>query len=139
MPTYNGTNLRVFIDGQLVGGENECSISFSHEPRDSNTKDTGRWNNSEEGALSAEISGSGFVTVPAEGVLDKLFDALTSANPVTVIVGTNTGGSVDTSAHRWIGTFRLVSFEDNGAHRDTRTYSYSLQSVGTVTSYNPAS
>lgn len=139
MATFNGSNLRVFLDGSLVGGENECTVSFSHEPRDSNTKDAGRWNANEEGGLSAEISGSGFVVVPVEGTLDVLFDALVNSTPLSVVVGTNDGGSPDLTAHRWIGTFRLTSFEDSGPHRDTRTYSYTLMSTGVVESFNPAS
>lgn len=133
MATYNGTNLRIFIDGTLVGGENETTISFSHEPRDSNTKDS-PWNSNEEGSLSAEISGSGFVVAPVEGTLDRLFDALVNANSVSVLVGTNIGGLLDTSKHRWSGQFRLTSFEDSGSHRDTRTYSYTLMSVGVIES-----
>ena len=139
MSTYNGSNLRVFLAGVLLGGETECSVSFSHEPRDSNTKDTGRWNSSEEGGLGAEISGSGFVVTPAQGILDKLFDALVNSAELDVVVGTNNAGVVDATAHRWIGKFRLTSFEESGKHRETRTYSYSLQSTGIVTSWNPAS
>lgn len=139
MPTQNGTDLRVFKDGVLLGGENECSVSFSHEPRDASTKDTGRWNNSEEGSLGAEISGSGFVPADAEDVMDVLYDALVSQNPVSVVFGVNSGGSVDTTKHRYIGQFRLTSFEQSGSHRQTATYSYTLQSVGIVTSWNPNS
>lgn len=137
--TYNGTNLRVFLAGVLLGGENECTVSFSHEPRDANTKDSGRWDASEEGALSAEVSGNGFVVTPAEGILDKLYDALTNAAELDVVVGTNSGGSVNTTAHRWIMKARLVAFEDAGVHRETRTYSYTFRSTGVVTSWNPAS
>jgi hypothetical protein len=139
MATFNGTSLRVFKDGALIGGEDDCTISFSHEPRDANTKDSGRWNASEEGPLSAELSGGGFVPADAEDVLDVLYDALVGTTVTAIVVGTKSGAAVDTTKHRWIGTFRVTAFDDNGPHRAGRKYSYTMQSTGPVESWNPGS
>jgi hypothetical protein len=139
MSTFNGSNLRVFVAGALVAEEQNCTFNLSHEPRDANSKDSGRWDNSEEGPLSGEFSGEGLVPVGAEDVLDALYDKLVGTEVIQVVIGTNNAGSVDETKHRWIMNARFTSLEDNGPHREGRKYSFAGKSVGIVTSWNPNS
>ncbi|MDH3267864.1 MAG: phage tail protein [Ignavibacteria bacterium] len=139
MATYNGTDLRVFLEGDLIAGEGECSISFSQDPREVNNKDSGRWQEYEEGMLGAEVSVSGMVIYPALGNITTLYDQLVASGTVTLVFGINDNGSVDTTEVRYSGEFVCTGIEDSGANRETRAFNATFISSGTVSRLPAAS
>lgn len=135
--TVNGTNLRVFLDDELIAGEDSCSISFTHDPRGANTKDSGRWDANAEGGLSCEISSDGLDIVPgsqgAKKTFRDLLTAFTSVTAVTLTFGINDDGDTDLAYDHYQGSFRITSLEKTGDHRDTVQVSASFSSTGEVT------
>lgn len=129
--TWNGTDILVFMDGTKIAGEAEATASFSHDPRPANTKASGRWEASAEGALSGEISVDGLVMLNNQPA-SLLFDAVISKTPVTLIFGVDNDGSPDTSELRYIGEFRVTKFDDSAPHRDTRAFSATFSSTGAI-------
>ena len=58
-----GNNVRVSVGEQLIGGQQNCSLSMNSETGDTTTKDSGIWSESEVTGLSWSVSCDGLITV----------------------------------------------------------------------------
>lgn len=133
MPTtgiVNGTDLRIYVDGEVVGHATSCSISLSMETRDILTKDlVGGYTTAKPGRRSWSGSTEGLLAYDAPG--QKVSDLVTLFNNGTeIIVRFTTDETGDTY---WEGTALPTSIELGGPVEDNSTYSVSFTGVGNLT------
>jgi TP901-1 family phage major tail protein len=126
----NGTDMAVYVsttDGSeaLVAHATECSISFSEDPRDITTKDSGGYRELLEGLRSFSISSSHLHAEDDTTNIDDLFTAWTSRVPVFVLFTTNNAGD-----KQWNCKCRVTSIEVNAGTEDNVTYSVSFEGTG---------
>ena len=116
-----GNNIRVKVGDQLIGGQQNCSLSMSTETGDTTTKDSGLWAESEVTGLSWSVSCDGLITV-ADGAINLLEEAWKNAEKVTIQYGTS-------DAYKE-GQAIIESLEQNDAMKEKSTYSVSFTGVG---------
>ena len=118
-----GNNIRVSVGEQLIGGQQNCSLSMNSETGDTTTKDSGIWSESEVTGLSWSVSCDGLITVDDTAV-SVLEAAWKNAEKVTIQYGTadkfKTGQAI------------IESLEQNDAMKEKSTYSVSFIGVGAL-------
>ena len=116
-----GNNIRVSVGEQLIGGQQNCSLSMNSETGDTTTKDSGMWAESEVTGLSWSVSCDGLITVD-DAAVSALEAAWKNAEKVTIQYGTadkfKTGQAI------------IESLEQNDAMKEKSTYSVSFIGVG---------
>ena len=116
-----GNNIRVSVGEQLIGGQQNCSLSMNSETGDTTTKDSGIWSESEVTGLSWSVSCDGLITVD-DAAVSVLEAAWKNAEKVTIQYGTadkfKTGQAI------------IESLEQNDAMKEKSTYSVSFIGVG---------
>ena len=123
MAFEKGNDIRLSVNGILIGGEQDCSINRETETSDTTTKDSGVWSESEAVGLSWSADCNGVVVVDDEG-LEALETAWESMEKVDVKYGK--AGNYKT------GQAIITSLSSNSPHKDKSTYSVSLQGVGAL-------
>ena len=126
MPTakskYEVANdIMVALDGEVIGGQKDCSINRESATTDVTTKESGMWSEEEITGLSWSVDLSGFVTVDYEKY-DKLQSAWREAELVTVKYGKP--GRYEE------GKAIITSLSSNSSAKDKSTYSLSLKGYG---------
>ena len=116
-----GNNVRVSVGEQLIGGQQNCSLSMNSETGDTTTKDSGLWAESEVTGLSWSVSCDGLITV-SDGAINLLEEAWRNAEKVTIQYGT-------AEAYKE-GEAIIESLEQNDAMKEKSTYSVSFIGVG---------
>ena len=118
-----GNNIRVSVGEQLIGGQQNCSLSMNSETGDTTTKDSGIWSESEVTGLSWSVSCDGLITVD-DAAVSVLEAAWKNAEKVTIQYGTSdkfkTGQAI------------IESLEQNDAMKEKSTYSVSFIGVGAL-------
>lgn len=118
-----GNNVRVSVGEQLIGGQQNCSLSMNSETGDTTTKDSGIWSESEVTGLSWSVSCDGLITVD-DAAVSVLEAAWKNAEKVTIQYGTadkfKTGQAI------------IESLEQNDAMKEKSTYSVSFIGVGAL-------
>ena len=124
MAFEQGNDIRVSIEGILIGGQQGCSINRETETSDTTTKDSGVWSEAEAIGLSWSVDCDGLVVVGDEG-LEALEAAWENLRQVDVKYG---------SAERYkTGKAIITSLSSNSASKEKTTYSVSFQGVGALT------
>ena len=118
-----GNDIKVSIDGELIGGQKDCSLNRESETTDVTTKESGIWSEEEITGLSWSVDLSGFVTVDYEKY-DKLQSAWREAELVTVKYGKP--GRYEE------GKAIITSLSSNSSAKDKSTYSLSLKGYGSL-------
>ena len=118
-----GNNIRVSVGEQLIGGQQNCTLSMNSETGDTTTKDSGMWAESEVTGLSWSVSCDGLITVD-DAAVSALEEAWKNAEKVTIQYGTaekfKTGQAI------------IESLEQNDAMKEKSTYSVSFIGVGAL-------
>ena len=124
MATYRlGNNIRVSVGDQLIGGQQNCTLSMNSETGDTTTKDSGIWAESEVTGLSWSVSCDGLIAVDDAAVI-ALETAWKKAEKVTIQYGT-------AEAYK-TGEAIIESLEQNDAMKEKSTYTVSFIGVGEI-------
>ena len=131
--TINGTILAIYIGGTEIDKQLSASFSFSHEPRESITKDDGGWGTKRPGKKSWEASGDAETAFDATEGYDELSTALINGTALTLLFSTEVSG--DTT---FTGTAYITKFDvEAGVEEDSKiSYAFAgsgLPTKGTVT------
>lgn len=119
-----GNSIKVTIGEDLIGGQQNCTLTMNSETGDTTTKDSGVWSESEVTGLSWEVSCDGLIAVD-DAAVTALETAWKSMQKVTIKYGTpqkfKTGEAI------------IESLEQNDAMKEKSTYSVSFKGVGELT------
>lgn len=116
-----GNNIRVTVGDQLIGGQQDCTLTMSSETGDTTTKDSGMWAESEVTGLSWTVTCDGLIAVD-DAAVTLLEAAWRAAERVTIQYGT-------AEAYK-VGEAIIESLEQNDAMKEKSTYSVSFIGVG---------
>ena len=119
-----GNDIMVSLDGEIIGGQKDCSLNRESSTTDVTTKESGMWSEEEITGLSWSVDLSGFVTTDYEKI-DKLQEAWRNAEQVDVKYGKP--GRYEQ------GKALITSLSTNSAAKDKTTYSVSLKGYGPLT------
>lgn len=114
----NSTSLRVYVGGTAIAHATDATLTFTHEPRDTTTKDSGGWRDLLEGLRSWSVSATALYADDAAYGFEDLHDTLNATRAtVTVLIGTGESGNVDYSGTAWVASLELNSpdSEDNAS------------------------
>ena len=117
-------DIMVSLNGELIGGQKDCSMNRESSTTDVTTKESGMWSEEEITGLSWSVDLSGFVTVDYEK-FDKLQTAWRNAELVDVKYGKP--GRYEQ------GKAIITSLSTNSVAKDKSTYSLSLKGYGPLT------
>ena len=117
-------DIMVSLNGELIGGQKDCSMNRESSTTDVTTKESGMWSEEEITGLSWSVDLSGFITVDYEK-FDKLQTAWRNAELVDVKYGKP--GRYEQ------GEAIITSLSTNSAAKDKTTYSLSLKGYGPLT------
>ena len=116
-----GNNVRVSIGDQLIGGQQNCSLTMESETGDTTTKDSGMWAETEVTGLSWSVECDGLIAVDDEAVT-ALEAAWKAGEKVTIKYGT---------AEKYkTGQAIIESLEQNDSMKEKSTYTVSFIGVG---------
>ena len=126
----NGTDLGLYVhqsDGSevLIASATECTISFSEDPRDTTTKDSGGWRELAEGLRSATISASYLHAEDDTNNIQDYWGAFNTRANLFFLMSTE-----ETGDYRWNGECRITSLEKSAATEDNVTYSVTREVTG---------
>lgn len=129
MAIFNGTNLGVYLGGNLIAAATDCSLSLSVETIDITTKDSAGFRELLAGTRSGSVSCSGLIDYQSsdQDVVD-LFAAWNNRTALTLKFSNEIVGDASYEA-----TAFITSLEQSGGTEDTATYSASFELSGTVT------
>ena len=119
-----GNDIMVSLEGEIIGGQKDCSLNRESSTTDVTTKESGMWSEEEITGLSWSVDLSGFVTTDYEKI-DKLQEAWRNAEQVDVKYGKP--GRYEQ------GKAIITSLSTNSAAKDKTTYSLSLKGYGPLT------
>ena len=118
-----GNTIRVSIGEQLIGGQQNCSLTMESETGDTTTKDSGMWAETEVTGLSWSVSCDGLITVD-DAAVAALETAWKAGEKVTIKYGT---------ANKYkTGQAIIESLEQNDNMKEKSTYSVSFIGVGPI-------
>ena len=117
-------DIMVSLNGELIGGQKDCSMNRESSTTDVTTKESGMWSEEEITGLSWSVDLSGFVTIDNEK-FDKLQTAWRNAELVDVKYGKP--GRYEQ------GKAIITSLSTNSVAKDKSTYSLSLKGYGPLT------
>ena len=116
-----GNDIMVSLEGEIIGGQKDCSLNRESSTTDVTTKESGMWSEEEITGLSWSVDLGGFVTTDYEKI-DKLQRAWRNAEQVDVKYGKP--GRYEQ------GKAIITSLSTNSAAKDKTTYSVSLKGYG---------
>ena len=119
-----GNNVRVSVGEQLIGGQQNCTLTMESETGDVTTKDSGMWSESEVTGLSWSVECDGLITVD-DAAVQALEEAWRGGQTVTIKYGTADNFKT--------GTAIIESLEQNDNMKERSTYSVSFIGVGELT------
>ena len=128
----NGTNLRIYLGGVVIGYATSCTMSVTREMREILTKDSpgSGWTENKPGRKSATMSTEGLSSTDTANTTPKaLFDALNNGTP---LVGRFTTDVIGDSY--WEGSMYCNTFEQTAAVEENASYSAEFTVHGAVTS-----
>lgn len=117
----NGSNVRIFINGKMVAGQQNCTLDMSSSTIDCSTKSSGLYEEFEVAGLGWSISLDGLI--PLE---DEAFEILEEAFLGTEIVEVHIGR---TGKYKK-GSAIIESLSYNSAMKDKSKFSASLKGCG---------
>lgn len=123
----NGTDLRFYIGGEVIGHATSCSISLSMETREILTKDlVGSYTSAAPGRRSWSGSAEGLLAFDAPG--QQVSDLVTAFNADTaLLLRFTTDVNGDTY---WEGSVHITGLEVGAPVEDNTTYSVTFTGVG---------
>lgn len=117
----NGSNVRVFVNGKMVAGQQNCTLDMSSTTIDCSTKESGLYEEFEVSGLGWSISMDGLVPLQ-----DDAFDILEEAWENTEIVELHIGR---TGKYKKASAI-IESISLNSAMKDKSKFSCSMKGIG---------
>ena len=129
----NSTILAIYAGttpGTKINYMNDATLSVTHSPRDTTTKDSAGWAEYLEGLRSWEMSCSGQLSYDATSVPDDFYTTnIATRATATVYFTTNVTGDIVFSGTAWVTQMENAS----PGQEETATYSLSFQGTGALT------
>ena len=119
-----GNSIKVSVGAQVIGGQQNCSLSMETETYDATTKDSGVWSEEEAVGLSWSIDCDGLIVVDDAG-LQALMTAWKGLTTVDIKYGT-------TSKYK-SGKAIVESLSQNSSMKEKSTWSVTFKGVGELT------
>ena len=119
-----GNSIKVSVGAQVIGGQQNCSLSMETETYDATTKDSGVWSEEEAVGLSWSIDCDGLIVVDDAG-LQALMTAWKGLSTVDIKYGT-------TSKYK-SGKAIVESISQNSSMKEKSTWSVTFKGVGELT------
>jgi hypothetical protein len=130
----NGSDLYVFIDGDIVAHATSHTLSMKMNTRDTSNKDTGKFNTKAVGRMDVSATADALVVYTnVEAILTAYLArsvvALTFAERTgaTLTDGVYVGGTADTTKFYAEGNFIITSFDMNAGDQENASYSVSFE------------
>ena len=124
MAFETGNSIKVSVGAQVIGGQQNCSLSMETETYDATTKDSGVWSDEEAVGVSWSIDCDGLIVVDDAG-LEALLTAWKGLEKVTVKYGT--------SQKYKTGQAIVESLSQNASMKEKSTWSVTFKGVGELT------
>lgn len=136
MPTtsvFNGTDLVLSVEGNVLGHTTSCSLSLSNDLPEATTKDSNGFQEVIAGVISGELSFDGLVDYSDTANAIELADYLLARTQITCVFGTAATGDAIYTAEGY-----LSSVEQSAEMESPVSYSGSITLTGAITkSVNP--
>ena len=136
MPTtsvFNGTNLLLSVEGDVLGHTTSCSLSLSNDLPEATTKDSNGFQEVIAGVISGELSFDALVDYSDTANAIELADYLLARTQITCVFGTAVTGDAIFTAEGY-----LSSVEQSAEMESPVSYSGSITLTGAITkSANP--
>lgn len=136
MDVINGTDLYVFIDGDVVAHATSHTLSMKMNTRDTSNKDTGIWNTKAVGRLDMSATADALVVyadfaVMAEALLAREVVQLGFGERSGGVLtdGVYVGGNLDTLKFYGEGNFIITGLDMNAADQENASYSASFENA----------
>lgn len=136
-----GKDLMLFVGGKAIALATSCKIGMSAETIDTQSKDSGIWNEKDIKKLGWNCSSENCFSADADiNGYDKLFALMVAAQPVDIAFGIpdNCGNSLPAAGWElpqkpYQGKALITSLELNASDGDKATFSVSLDGTGVLT------
>jgi len=130
---FNGTNLLLSVEGNVLGHTTSCSLSLSNDLPEATTKDSNGFQEVIAGVISGELSFDGLVDYSDTANAIELADYLLARTQITCVFGTAETGDAIYTAEGY-----LSSVEQSAEMESPVSYSGSITLTGAITkSVNP--
>jgi hypothetical protein len=130
---FNGTNLLLSVEGDVLGHTTSCSLSLSNDLPEATTKDSNGFQEVIAGVISGELSFDGLVDYSDTANAIELADYLLARTQITCVFGTAETGDAIYTAEGY-----LSSVEQSAEMESPVSYSGSITLTGAITkSTNP--
>lgn len=130
---FNGTNLLLSVEGNVLGHTTSCSLSLSNDLPEATTKDSNGFQEVIAGVISGELSFDGLVDYSDDANAIELADYLLARTQITCVFGTAETGDAIYTAEGY-----LSSVEQSAEMESPVSYSGSITLTGAITkSVNP--
>ena len=130
---FNGTNLILQVEGNVVGNTTSCTLSLSNDLPEATTKDSNGFQEVIAGVISGEISFEGLVDYSDTANAIEMADYLLARTQITCVFGTQEAGDAVYTAEGF-----LSSVEQSAEMESPVSYSGSITLTGAITkSTNP--
>ena len=130
---FNGTNLLLSVEGNVLGHTTSCSLSLSNDLPEATTKDSNGFQEVIAGVISGELSFDGLVDYSDTANAIELADFLLARTQITCVFGTAETGDAIYTAEGY-----LSSVEQSAEMESPVSYSGSITLTGAITkSVNP--
>lgn len=134
----NGTKLNVYVDNgslEVIGFATSCSLSITHETRNTTNQTSTGWNTRMPGNRDWEVSCDGYITMlgNASNKLNahEMYDQYIDNRQIfTLRFGNEVNGDI-----RYEGFAYMTSMEMNGSNEESATYSMSFIAAGPLYQY----
>ena len=120
----NGTDLVVFMNGDIIAYSDNYTLTKKMKTRDTSNKDSGLWDQTASGRLNVTGSCKGLMVY---GSFELLNAAFIARNPVLLEfgprVGDAVGGELDTARSYASGYFYIDTMDEGAGQEGNATYS----------------
>lgn len=126
---YSGASLAAATP---IGYALDCSLSISHEPRDTTTKFSGGWRDLLEGLRQWSVSGTHLFAEDSANGEAELFASLNNRTKLFVKATVHEGSDENSGDTRYAGSGYITSIEKSGGVEDNVQFSFSFEGSGVL-------
>lgn len=136
-----GKDLMLFVNGKAIALATSCKIGVSAETIDTQSKDSGVWNEKDIKKIGWNCSSENCFSADADiNSYDKLFVLMVAAQPIDIAFGIPSNKANGLPAAGWTlpakpyqGKALITSLELNAPDGDKATFSVTLDGTGELT------
>lgn len=136
-----GKDLMLFVDGKAIALATSCKIAISAETIDTQSKDSGIWNEKDVKKLGWNCSSDNVFSADKDAnSYDKLFALMVATNPVEIAFGIPSNKANEYPDGGWLlpdkpykGMAIITSLDATASDGDKATFSISFEGTGVLT------